>query len=655
MFNKRNRKKKKGNKGPSLRFGPGDLSGWTPVGLSSFRGLKSTAAVRELIQNSLDAAELKPSRIRFFISQCSINDIPAIDKYRESFKQAQKAHCKFFKDKLPDQAMAITQDIEQCLNREKIELLYVLDNGVGLDKERMSALLGDGLSVKTPGSIGSFGNGHIVVFPSSDLRYVLYGGLSGEQMIGSGHAILASREDSEGGPGLSKDGYFVNELIENDLFNRYIFPENEEIPFLIRGQLEWIEKEWGNGSVVVVAGFNRFLGGDESRLYDQVFRAAACNFFAAINDGNLIVEVEEHNESYLLNKENLPMVLEKYQEQKHSTDKFLSGFRAYEALQTLQKGRTLKVQTKLGDVEIVLRYPIEGGVTHVDLCRNGMWVTNKLPMFRGYFGNLQAFHCIILLTGNDDLGRFVYKAEGPLHNELYIDQLDKEGKRQLRDVLRAIRDRITEEVPELDHESFRPDDIFVVQTTGIGRGGRHPGAIGTPTVMHRSQQSQDTGGIGGGTKGKNKGQGGGKGSRSGTFNRSGKQMQFQALPIQTGLRSCKVEVISGEKVAGSEIRFALDESIDETCDNVSQESFVHLKNVRLNGQVVPKDRLMTDEEGHVAGVLLGGFDAGYKCMIEADYVVPDHIPVPDHQPVVLKIDIVRRASQRKEEGKKTNG
>ena len=39
-----------------LQFGPGDLSGFTSAGMAGFHDLNPTAVVRELLQNSLDAA-----------------------------------------------------------------------------------------------------------------------------------------------------------------------------------------------------------------------------------------------------------------------------------------------------------------------------------------------------------------------------------------------------------------------------------------------------------------------------------------------------------------------------------------------------------------------------------------------------------------------
>ena len=58
------------NSKPSLQFGPGDIVGWTPGGISSFHGMKPTAAIRELVQNSLDAAVdagEEVARMRFYV------------------------------------------------------------------------------------------------------------------------------------------------------------------------------------------------------------------------------------------------------------------------------------------------------------------------------------------------------------------------------------------------------------------------------------------------------------------------------------------------------------------------------------------------------------------------------------------------------------
>lgn len=658
MFNKKNKRK------PSLHFGPGDMSGWTPVGVSGYRALKSTAAIRELIQNGLDAADdakVIPARMRFRVETCQTQEVPGIDIYLKAFREAQEVQRKLVGDKVPDNAAAIIKDISRCLNKETCEVLHVLDNGIGLNKERMEALLADGVSVKGPGAAGSYGNGHIVAFPASDLRYVLYGGLFLEnqihKMICSGHIILATRKGKKG-ERLSKDGYFVNKL-RDDLFNPYDFPENKEIPPLIRSQLEWIKEEWQTGSVVSIVGFNQFrTSGTENTILKEIFRAASCNFFEAINRGHLVIEVEENENIEFLNKNTLERILEENKEQKRSSDTFLSGNRANEAFQVLKEGSRVAVQTKMGEVEIVVKYPVESGQTRIDLCRKGMWITGNLPRFQNQFGNFKPFHCVLPLLENAKLNRIIRKAEGPLHNGLSIDLLSPDQKKQLMDVLSAIRDRLYEIVPPLNKESFRPDDIFLVRTKGMARGGGKPGTTGTMTIVKRRRKSQSyeqQEEVDGGHEGTGVGEDSHSynANRSGSFRRHGSQMQFQGLVVPTGPRSCKVSIVSGEKTQESEIRFALDESIDVTSDGVIKDLFVSINpdSLRVNGVPAREDQLRKDDKGNVLGVVLGGLSEKQESEVEMDYSVPNDLLVRDEQKVVLKVEMVRRAATVKRAGK----
>ena len=636
----------------SLIFGAGDIAGWTPVGVSSFQSMKPTAAVRELIQNGSDAvadAGEEVTHMRFYVSRCAVKDIPAITSYRAAFNRVQETLPKIFGGSLPDNAEAIADEIKHCLGQESCEVLHVLDNGIGLDRKRMRGLLGDGVSVKDTAATGSYGNGHVVVFPASDLRYVAYGGLSSEGRVAAGHAILASRENEKPNrPTLSKDGYLVKNLHENDLLDRYTFYEDNEIPRLIDEPLHWIEQHWGRGSAVAVLGFNHFRErGGESSLKDVVFRAAACSFFEAIHNGRLTIEVVEAGETSCLDQNSLFAVLENYREEKRSRDSFLSGSRAYEACLTLKDGKPLLIETPSGPVEILVRHPVETGRTRVDLCRNGMWVTDKIPRFQNKFGSLQTFHSVFPLRRNPVFNRLVRKSEGPLHNGLCVqEKLNASEQKQLYDVLGAIREKLCQVIPELDGETFRPSNIFILPKGGLAQGGKSVAPTGTPTrVTRRKPPVVDTGGTGGAGErsglGRSTGAGGG---RAGEFKRGGAQMRFQALVVPTGARSCQIEVVSGEKADEGEVRFALDESIDVTSDGMSTESYVSVvaDTLKLNGESVSPEQLRTDSDGKVCGVSLGRLVEGQKCEVELDYEIPPDIPVVDDQQVVLKVEVVRR-------------
>ena len=662
-------KSRKKLKKPYLRFGPGEVSGWTPVGLSGFRAMEqpAEAAIRELIQNGLDAAssaQAIPARMRFRVEEYKTKDIPGIASYRKAFREAQHSQLQLNNGVVADSADAIIADIRDCLTTPKCSVLHVLDNGIGLNKERMDALLSDGISNKDPSAAGSYGNGHVVAFPASDLRYVLYGGLYSEdetiKLTCAGHAILASRKAENGGV-LSKDGYFVNDL-RDDMFDRFVYAEGDDVPPLIKRQLNFIQTQWQTGSVVSIVGFNQFRREDQN-LQKEIFRAAACNFFDAIYRNHLIIEFENNEDVISLDKNSLEQVLRENKEQKRSSRDFLSGKRAYEAFIALKEGNKETVETELGDVEIVVKYPAVSGQTRVDLCRNGMWITDRLPRFTNQFGNLTPFNCVIPLFENAKINRLIREAEGPLHNGVTLDLLSRDTvkRKQLIGVLAAIRAALKNIVPELDDESFRPDDIFTVNIKELAKsGGNRTTKTGTVTQVkrHRLQRSNDEEGGKDGymerinDKGADVVPGVPRRKKAKPFNRTGNNIQFQGLVVPTGDRACRVTIVPGENTQGSEIRFALDESIDITSYGLTTDTFISIKGdtLKLNGRPAREEELRINGNGEIQGVALGKLEENQIYSIEFDYVLPKELLLGDKHEVVLKTEMIRRSPTGPETG-----
>ena len=664
------RKRKKRHqpiKRANLYFGQGEISGFTAAGITGFSDLNPTAIVREIMQNSLDAARearRDVARIRFEMERQNLTDVPGIKQYRNVFDRAKQDQkdLRAGHNTLSDQAEDIVQAIQICLDSEPFTALYILDNGIGLDEERMKGILADGLSVKSETSAGAIGNGHFVVIPASDLRYVLYGGLTKQgKMIGSGHALLASHQSDD--KPMGKDGYFVKEL-KQDLFDPYVFPQNNEVPEYIRSKLKWIADQWQSGSVVAVPGFNRFRESNDS-LWDTVLKAAACNFFAAFAQDELWVEVVENGEERFLDSSNIDVTLQKFSDEKRTRNRFISGSKAFAAFETVQTGNDVTVETDIGNVSMKLR-EVTDGKSRIDLCRNGMWITDKLPskLRESQFSGLKPFHCVLLLdAGDGEIHQLVRKAEGPLHNQLEMKKLTSSDERKkLTKAMEAIASKIREIVPEYDSERFKIPDILSITSHGIASGGRRSSRMGSfnevkrrrvVTIAEADNVAEDGSEYPGPKKETMRHKGttprtGGRGS----FRRSGNPLRFHALSVPTAARSYRVEMVPDEKAVESEVRFLLDESLDESCDDWGKEDCVRLKTVKINGCPAIGNVLTRNEQGEVLGVRLGVLEPGKALDLEIAYELPEGVNLPDDVPVVLRTELIRRAvASTKQEAK----
>ena len=169
-------------KPPELKFGPTTtIHGFLSSDIASFSDLRPTRIVRELLQNSLDAAvEAGESQaiVRFKASMMEVTELPDVDGYESAFREAVEDQTRMSgSGELSDAAQQVVNTIEQALRdlrRSGVCCLSVLDNGVGLDDKRMNALLGDGAGSKDPELAGSYGVGHLSAIPASDFRYLLY-------------------------------------------------------------------------------------------------------------------------------------------------------------------------------------------------------------------------------------------------------------------------------------------------------------------------------------------------------------------------------------------------------------------------------------------------------------------------------------------------
>ena len=642
---KSRRRKSRTPNPPDLRFGPTtDQLGFTPAGIAGFSDLRPAAVIRELIQNSLDAALIELdepcAHVTFHLATCALDEVPGMNSYRDAFLQALEER------KPSGSARAVVKRIARTLTEESLNLLCVTDNGIGLDGPRMSALLSDGVSAKSGNASGTFGNGHSVVVPASNLRYVLYGGLTehGEH-FGAGQAVLATHRVEGEKWSRSGRGVFIESFEPTASDVPFTLAQGDAIPPMIGSAIEHIRESHGHGAAVIIPAFNNFE--HKQSLRDTVYKAVAFNFFQAVHEGSLIVRVDDSDGSGELEANSLWEVLARYRDElrRGRTGSFLSGRKANDAYRTLVEGESHELETSQGTVtvKILLR---DSGRRSVGLCRNGMWITDQLPMLQNAFTDRQPFQALILLDPSRHKAFFdlIREAETPLHDKLALKQMEPKPRKELRAALREIREQITELVPESTEAVYSPPDILAFQfddIEGQSRGGRqlaYWGQLGTTrrsTTVRRKTGKPKRGGKG-------LGGGGGGGRRRKRETRTVVEPIFRIASVPAGEARRVVQVECADDFNDAEFRMFVDENVDPTCDRQTraQAAPVRLSNVIVNGKPVAEEDLIKD--GDVAvGAKLGSLTANTTIVVETDYMLPvDAIRLLPGQDPALRIEML---------------
>ena len=626
-----------------LQFGRVDTqTGFAASNTALFNDLRPARIVREILQNSIDAAveaREPAAQVRFRVTMIGSKDVPDIAGYKKAFQEAVK-YRKRSPHGLSDPEKQVVNKITKALHQLANDghyLLSIMDNGIGLNKTRMTAMLGDGASTKSGGEGGSYGVGHFTAVPTSDLRYLLYGGVqSNRRKIAAGCAFLASHLGKSGLR--SPNGYLIRRFDTERA--EYEFIEGSTIPSSLAADLSWIRKKWGHGTAIHIPAFNYFDDDEEKfSLWDIVKRVAAYNFSVALCEETLIVEVDEGDVCQeelgiqRLDRDTIETVLEEEANRPRAArkDSFfagleLSGQNAHSIYLAMIDGEHHLVNTALGNASIWLLVNPPMGRTRVDLFRNGMWITDSIRnLSRSDFANCQPFHAVVVPEDGSELHRLVREAEGPMHNELSLKRLgDKDKKERLRSATKAIAQRIREHVPELGGEEYTPDDFLVVETGGdaAGGGARSFSMYGTPVVVQRAsarervfQSGQETAEH----EGEGKGQGRVDPPRhpSGRRESASRPLPFQSTAVPDGAGRHVVSLRCADVVDEVSLSLRLHENVDATCDRIWPDETVRICRLSIDaGEGAPKAIL--DHEGlrvRLLGLVAGGT---YRMTVEHD-------------------------------------
>ena len=424
-------------------------SGFTNAELAHFDG-SAEPVIRELLQNSLDAAIAadRPAEITFVIQDVDYSAVPGLDTFREAFISAKAERQRWHGGNPSPDEETIVERIEGALHLNKIPVLLCIDNGHGLNGERMDALLVPGNTKKGAGGAGSFGVGHYAAFAASNLRYVLYAAKYRDSTlqaplstIMSGHAILASHRN--GNKHCAADGYWFK--AGQVAFN---FDHNSYYPQAPVGVLkDGLTQIPDTGTIVCITGFNSFHRGEgDPECIQLIGEVAAANFSVAIHSRKMTIKVIDESRGHEANidADNLGVMLERLALQQRARARGqLRGAFAHGAWKVLEDGFTIDsipgTELKwrpLAD-ESTLRSP-----RRVHVFRKGMWITSSAPGLLGSdFGKRNPFEAVLMLN-EGELEELVRRAEGPEHRGINKNRLNRTRQRRLRQLLHEVAELI---------------------------------------------------------------------------------------------------------------------------------------------------------------------------------------------------------------------
>ena len=657
---------------PDLRFGPGTSDGFTSSGIAAFDDLRPAAVVRELIQNALDAAragQVPRAVVRFRLSRVLRQALPGLESYERALDKAIDTQ-RTMGNGLSPKAELVVARIRGALDQDELEVLSVLDNGIGLDEQRMNALLSDGLSVKEEGATGTYGNGHSTAIPASDLRYVLYGSVTATgQRIGAGHAVIASHQEKDEPHHRAAHGFFIRDF-RAGVGTLYEYAKGDELPDLIARNVDSIRETDGHGTVIIIPAFNNFL--EEGTLWDKVSQAASANFFVAIEEGELKVTVEDDRpgmepKTWILDKFTLRSILDDNKERRRAAA-FLNGRRAFEAHRAYRDGTRHGIATSAGTIEIRL-LKSDAANTRIDLCRNGMWITydRGIPGFQQRFIDQVPFHAVLSLNARDGqrLHEYLRLAEGPLHNSIDIKRLrDREG-RACRSALREIVEWILENTPKVQSEAYVPPDYLSLDFGDEGGEGsrmRRKVFWGTPVPITRNP-SRRLHSLSPDPDSKEEGEREPPDRRpvvpnppspDRTRRRPTLSTIFQAASRPAGPNRRHILIECPNGCTDAQFRLVADEALDATCERPGQDTYAPavLSNVVVNGKPAGINEFVVWEDD-VIGVRLGDLAASSSVEIETDYrLTGDFAGISNPS---LRIEIFRTSKDQQGDFKTKDG
>ena len=466
-------------------------------------------AVREVIQNSLDAVKEEDKPIEIQICQIKVpaSEIGAADLSRHMDMAAEYAHQQNddYGERLYKKALSLTR-------KKEIEALAIIDtNTTGLVDEKWDALVyQEGTSNKNgiDAAGGSFGIGKNAPYLVSDLKTVCYSTRylkRGRQENFIARCKISAHGDPDkpkhmlqhigfGSKSKMVDGCQVPPTSGKDIYGDFRLDRP--------------------GSGIFILGFNPL----HNKWVDKAKEAIACNFFAAIHDQKLRLQIQGTEITY----ETLDGVFESS----------ASRERAYHYYRLIRDpaARTEKIEGKIG--RFVLRLSVgqddhPSRIAYVN--RRGMLVTDARRFrdnpFYTSIGAGWAKYVAVVRAADDRTDERIRAMEPPTHSSIKFERiLDPKEREQARQNLSEIRKKIEDVIrsaveSSMDSKEVHLDELSEIMSTEDADGaGQDYGDGNYPTriIVSKPPDSKKPS-VEGGERGTGGGEGGsvndGRGAR----------------------------------------------------------------------------------------------------------------------------------------------
>ncbi len=411
------------------RFPPlsgGTRQGYTNNDIEVFKGQELIDNLaREICQNSLDAhLDNSPVKVVFELKHLPRAQYEMFSQYEDCLAGCRR----YWGEEMDAKLSRFVTGAETTLKGDIIPILIASDyNTKGLSGShsgRLSssweALTGsDGISVKSDdNSAGSYGIGKNAPFACSSLSMVFYNTFAEDnESAFIGVARLATLLNCDGKPTQRVGKYQNNDDVNEKWTPIYNTDENDFRDCFLRTE---------RGTDVIIVGFTQSLN-----WINNVTKAVLKNFFVAISENRLIVELKEGIERKIIDASSISQLFSDLSDDVE----MISAFQLYKAFTSPDCKKTVEV-LEPDDVEIYIKSDSTYKRIIANFRATGMLVGT-------YFKRIFQHYAAVVIVRGPKLGELLKDTEPPRHNRWdykQIESSDKEKRKLARQSIQTIDD-----------------------------------------------------------------------------------------------------------------------------------------------------------------------------------------------------------------------